>query len=201
VEELKDLPGFADKSAGNLVAAIARRKRVELQRFLYGLGIPEVGQAVARDLALHFRDLGAIREAEQEVLEEVDGVGPKMSEVIVAFFREERNARAIDAVLARGMDLVAPEAPSESGIAGKKFVFTGGLESLTRPQAKKLVEGAGARAVSSVSAETDFVVAGAEAGSKLARAEELGVRILSEEEFIALLKAAGITDPGIRVKE
>jgi len=192
VEELKDLPGFADKSAGNLVAAIARRKRVELQRFLYGLGIPEVGQAVARDLALHFRDLDAIRQAEPETLEEVDGVGPKMSEVIVAFFREKRNARAIDAVLARGMDLVAPEAPSESGIAGKKFVFTGGLDSLTRSQAKKLVEGAGARAVSSVSAETDFVVAGAEAGSKLARAQELGVHILSEEEFLGLLRESGI---------
>ena len=195
-ETLVHLPGFAEKSANNLVTAIALRKRVELHRFLFGLGIPEVGQAVARDLALHFRGLEEIRQAEREALEAVNGIGPKMSEMIFEFLREERNARAIDAVLARGMDLIPPEAPAQTGLQGMKFVFTGGLEVLTRSQAKKLVEGAGARAVSSVSAETDFVVAGSESGSKLARAQELGLRILDEGEFLSLLAEAGVHVPG-----
>jgi DNA ligase (NAD+) len=195
-ETLMELPGFAEKSANNLVAAIAQRKRVELHRFLFGLGIPEVGQAVARDLALHFRELDGIRKAQREALEEVEGVGPKMSELIYDFLREEKNAQAIDAVVARGMELIAPDVPTDTGLAGKKFVFTGGLDTLTRSQAKKLVEGAGARAVSSVSAETDYVVAGSDAGSKLERAQELGVRILSEEEFLTLLAEAGIEVSG-----
>jgi len=186
-EMLIGLPGFAEKSANNLVEAIQRRKRVELHRFLFGLGIPEVGQAVARDLALHFRELWKIREAEGDALEAVAGVGPKMSELILEFLREEKNARAIDAVLARGMDLVPPEAPADTGLAGRKFVFTGGLEGLTRSEAKKLVEGAGGRVASSVSAETDFVVAGSDAGSKLGKARELGIPILDEAAFLKLL--------------
>jgi len=189
---LAELPGFAEKSATNLVEAIALRKRVDLRRFLFGLGIPEVGQAVARDLALRFQSLERVRSAEREALERVEGIGPKISELIFEFLREERNAQAIDAVLARGMQLLPPEAAADTSLGGKKFVFTGGLEALTRSQAKKLVEGAGARAVSSVSAETDFVVAGSDAGSKLASAEELGVQILSEEEFLSLLAEAGV---------
>jgi DNA ligase (NAD+) len=191
-----DLPGFAEKSAANLVAAIDRRRSVELHRFLYGLGIPEVGQAVARDLSLHFRDLGEIRRADREALEAVEGVGPKMSELIFDFLREERNAQAIDGVLARGIDLIPPKAPGETALAGRKFVFTGSLQTLTRSQAKKLAESAGARAVSSVSAETDYVIAGADAGSKLEKAKELGIRILSEEEFLNLLTEAGIEVSG-----
>ena len=106
------------------------------------------------------------------------------------------SAQAIDAVLARGMELLPPEAAADTSLGGKKFVFTGGLEALTRSQAKKLVEGVGARAVSSVSAETDFVVAGADAGFKLATAQELGVQILSEKEFLSLLAEAGVEMSG-----
>jgi DNA ligase (NAD+) len=195
-ETLAQLPGFAEKSAANLVTAIAERKRVALHRFLFGLGIPEVGQAVARDLALHFRNLDDIRRADREALEAVNGIGPKMSELIFEFLREEQNARAIDAVLARGMELIPPEAPSDTGLQGRKFVFTGGLERLTRSQAKKLVEGAGARVVSAVSAETDFLVAGSEPGSKLAKAMELGVQVLDEAGFLGLLAEAGVEPPG-----
>ncbi|MGW8264858.1 MAG: NAD-dependent DNA ligase LigA [Longimicrobiales bacterium] len=195
-ETVAQLPGFAEKSAKNLVTAIARRKRVELHRFLFGLGIPEVGQAVARDLALHFGNLDDIRRADREVLEAVNGIGPKMSESIFSFLREEKNAQAIDAVLDRGVDLISPEAPAESGLREKKFVFTGGLERLTRSQAKMLVEAAGARAVSSVSTETDFVVAGSDSGSKLTRALELGLRVLDEGEFLSLLAEAGVELPG-----
>jgi DNA ligase (NAD+) len=194
-DDLLELPGFAEKSAHNLVETIGRRRRVELRRFLFGLGIPEVGQAVARDLALHFRDLGAVREADGDRLEEVPGIGPRMSEAIVEFLRDERNARAIDALLEKGMRLVAPETPTASGLAGRRFVFTGGLEALSRAQAKGLVEAVGGRVVSAVSGETDFVVAGEDPGSKLAKAREMGVRVVDEREFLDLLKGAGVVLP------
>ncbi len=194
-EALEDLPGFAEKSAANLVEGIQRRKKPELRRFLHGLGIPEVGTTVARDLALHFRSLEAIRSASREQLEEVEGIGPKMSEAIRGFLDGERNASALDHILAKGVEPVPPVAPADTPLAGRKFVFTGGLEGLTRSQAKKLVEGAGARAVSSVSKETDYVVAGEDPGSKLDKANELGVTVLSEEEFLRLLEDAGVEAP------
>lgn len=195
-EELAELPGFAEKSARNLVQAIHRRKEVELPRFLFGLGIPEVGQAVARDLALHFGSLEAVRSADRESLEAVQGIGPRMSELIHEFLHEAENARAMDALLERGMKPAPPTVPSEAPLAGKRFVFTGTLERLTRPEAKALVEGAGGRVAGSVSSETSFVVAGTDAGSKLARAVELGVTVLSEEEFFILLADAGLDAAG-----
>jgi len=192
-EDLVPLPGFAEKSAKNLVAAIRARRSTELARFLYGLGIPEVGAKVARDLALHFRNLGALRKADREALEEVPGVGPTMSELITDFLSDERNAAAIDAVAEKMEALTVPDVPAEGGaLEGRTFVFTGGLESLTRSRAKELVELAGGRATSAVSGETDYVVAGEGAGSKLARAEELGVEVLTEKDFLALLGEAGI---------
>ena len=194
--QLEGLPGFAEKSARNLVDAIETRKKVELRRFLFGLGIPEVGEAVARDLAMHFRDLAAIRAADREALEEVEGIGPKMSEGIYRFLHEPENAGAIDAVLAKGMELLPP-APSEVGeesLTGRKFVFTGGLATLTRSEAKRMVEEAGGRAVSSVSSSTDYVIAGENAGSKLEKARELGVAVLSEEEFVQLLAPDAVGD-------
>ncbi len=191
-EALMELPGFAEISANKLVKAIAARKRVELRRFLHGLGIPEVGEAVARDRARHVRSLDAVREADREALEAVEGIGPRMSELIVDFLREEQNARAIDAVLGQGMELLVPEEKGARPLEGKKFVFTGSLERLTRSQAKKVVEKAGGKAVSSVSGETDYVVAGPGAGSKLDTARELGVTVWNEEEFLAFLEDAGV---------
>jgi len=187
VRDLEGLPGFAEKSARKLLSAIERRKRVELRRFLFGLGIPEVGEAVARDLARHFGSFEAIRDADRETLEVVEGIGPRMSELIHGFLHEERNARAIDAVLGKGMVLIPPTVGSGPSFGGKKFVFTGSLETLSRAEAKTLVEEAGGRFVSSVSAETDFVIAGENAGSKLTRAQELGVTILTEGGFRRLL--------------
>ena len=194
-DEVEALPGFAEKSAGKLVEAIQRRKRVELHRFLFGLGIPEVGQAVARDLARHFRSLEALRDADREALEEVEGIGPRMSEVIHGFFREEQNREAMDSLLAGGMELTVPEESAGGALEGKKFVFTGGLDRLTRSQARELVVSGGGRAVSSVSSETDYLVEGSDPGSKAQRARELGVTILREEEFLDLLRGAGVEVP------
>ncbi len=192
-ENLVRLPGFADKSATNLVAAIEARRRVELARFLFGLGIPEVGATVARGLARHFRSFAAVRDATREELEEVDGIGPIMSEQIRAFLDDGQNARAIEHVLQRMTELIPPAASAgEGGLADKKFVFTGGLEGFSRPRAKELVEGAGGRVVGSVSKATDYVVAGSDPGSKLAKAQDLGVEVLDESAFIRLLEDAGV---------
>lgn len=188
VEQLLELPGFARKSATNLVEAIAARRRVELSRFVFALGIPDVGATVARDLARHFRDFDRIRTATVEELLEVPGIGPVMSEGIRAFLDEPQNDRAIQHVLDRMLELIPPaQAGGGGGLLGKKFVFTGGLEGLSRPGAKALVERAGGRVVGSVSKATDYVVAGSDPGSKLAKARELGVPVLDEEAFRRLL--------------
>ena len=149
---------------------------------------------VARDLAFHFRSLEAIRSATQEELEAVPGVGPVMSETIHGFFYSDQNRLAIDAILGHG---VAPITPKSIGgtsapLAGRKFVFTGGLTGLSRGRAKAMGEKAGARVVSTVSKGTDYVVVGDDPGSKQKKAMELGVATLDEVEFIALLEEAGL---------
>jgi DNA ligase (NAD+) len=193
VEQLTELEGFAEKSADNLVRAIRESSPVELRRFLHGLGIPEVGAAVSRDLARHFGTLAHLRSASAEALQEVEGVGPKMAEQITAFFGNLRNAALLDQLISGPVELIETEAASDaSGPAapfeGLKFVFTGGLERWTRGEAKELVESLGGRVTSSVSRGTDYVVAGSESGSKLDKAGELGVTVLDEEGFAALLE-------------
>jgi DNA ligase (NAD+) len=193
-DELIKLEGFAEKSALNLVAAIHGSSPVELRRFLYGLGIPEVGLAVARDLARYFGTLDQVRAASQEELQDVEGVGPKMAEQITAFLLHPRNAEIIEELigevkLAETEGLVAE--PDDSGEAkpfeGLRFVFTGGLQQWTRGEARERVEALGGRVTSSVSGSTDYVVSGDDAGSKLDKARDLGVTVLTEEAFEALL--------------
>ncbi len=191
--DLMELEGFAEKSATNLVEAIQAQRAPELRRFLLALGIPEVGVTVARDLALHFRAFDALRRATREELEAVAGIGPRMSEAITGFFADPRNQAVIDAILSRGVEPLPPEEPAaEAVLAGKTFVFTGGMERRSRPEARKLVEAAGGKVAGSVSRATDYVVAGADAGSKLAKARELGLTVLSEEDFESLLAEAGV---------
>jgi DNA ligase (NAD+) len=190
-DQLMRLEGFATLSANNLVEAIRRSGTVALDRFLYGLGIPEVGAAVARDLAAHFRDFAAIRAADEEALQQVPGIGPRMSEAIAGFFADPRNAAILDRLLTK-VRLRAPAGPAGTALAGLRFVFTGSLARLTRGQAEALVQAHGAQASGSVSKKTDFVVAGDEAGSKLAKAQELGVTILDEDGFLELLHARGV---------
>jgi DNA ligase (NAD+) len=188
-EQLTPLEGFAETSANNLVHAIDAARSTELSRFLHGLGIPEVGVAVARDLAAHFGSMESLRAADEEALQEVPGVGPVMAGRIVEFFAEPHNAQNLDRLLAEMKDLRAPVRPSEDGaLAGKTFVFTGGLSAMSRDEAKKRVEALGAKATGSVSGKTDYVVAGEDAGSKLEKARELGVTVLDEAGFVALLE-------------
>jgi DNA ligase (NAD+) len=186
---------FADKSAANLVEALKRASRVDLDRFLYGLGIPEVGRSVARDLALHFGTLRAVREASEAELMGVAGVGPRMAEQIRAFFAEPHNQSVLDRLVPQRVEIVEVEPsarPVESELAGKRFVLTGGLERFTRDEGKQLLEGLGAKVVGSVSSKTDYVVAGSDPGSKLDKARELGVEVLDEAGFVKLLEAQGV---------
>jgi DNA ligase (NAD+) len=189
-EQLVELEGFAEKSAGNLVAAIQKARRADLHRFLYALGIPEVGEAVAKDLARHLRSFDAVRRASAEELQAVPGVGPKMAAEIAAFFAQPANRRVLDALL-RPMQIVAPRGAA-AALAGAKFVFTGGLERFGRRQARELVESLGGRVTSAVSAETDYVVAGADPGGKLDEARQLGVEVLDEAGFLKLLRSRGV---------
>jgi DNA ligase (NAD+) len=198
-EQLVQLEGFAEKSATNLVEALRKASHAELPRLLYGLGIPEVGVAVARDLARHFGTFANLRAADEAALQEVPGVGPRMAEQITAFFHEPKNAAALDELLTRLTLKEAPpagpsSAPSTSvqPLAGKKIVFTGGLTRLSRREAQELVERLGARATGSVSKATDWVVVGEDAGSKADDAKKLGVATLDEDAFLALLQEHGV---------
>jgi DNA ligase (NAD+) len=187
-EQLVELEGFAALSAGNLVAAIEAASKPELYRFLAALGIPEVGGAVSRSLARHFGTLDAVMDADEEALAEVDGVGPIMAARIASFFKEPHNAENL-ARLTERMEVQAAEAaPTGGALDGKTFVFTGGMESMSRGEAKKKAEALGARVTGSVSKKTDYVVAGSDAGSKLEKANALGVTVLDETGFLALLE-------------
>jgi DNA ligase (NAD+) len=192
VEQLLPLERFAEKSATNLVEAIRARKRPELQRFLVALGIPEVGVAVARDLARHFGSFDAIRRASREHLEAVAGVGPKMSEAITAFFADTRNDAAIQAILDRGVEPEETEPAPEAGAAADAgaAVFTGSIP-IPRPEAEEIWRSVGGRVVGSVSRNTDFVVAGDNAGSKLDMAEKLGVPVLDFDAFVKKVQELG----------
>ena len=188
LEELAGLERMAEKSARNLLEQIAASRTRPLARFLYGLGIRHVGESVARDLAAGFGTLERLRTAEVEALAEVPGVGQVVAESVVRFFREPRNVAVLDALLAAGVAPAPEEAPAAEGpLVGKTVVFTGNLERMTRDEAKEIVRRMGGKATGSVSKETDLVVAGPGAGSKLEKAEALGLRVLDEEGFLRLI--------------
>jgi len=187
---LEKLEGFAETSANNLVEAIERASHTELSRLLYGLGIPEVGATVAVGLAGHFRTMEAVRNADAEALTEVEGIGPVMVARIRAFFDEPHNVENLDRILAHVEIAEVEVAPSGGPLDGKTFVFTGGLDAMSRTEAKERVEALGARATGSVSKNTDYVVAGEDPGTKLAKAEKLGVTVLDEAAFLDLLEDA-----------
>lgn len=188
-DDLLGLEKFANKSASNLLEAIEKSKRNDLWRLLHGLGIPQVGAAAAKDLAKAFGSVARLREATIESLVEVEGIGEKTAEGIVAFFQNEANASIVDDLFELGMDPVAPEIPEgdEAIFNGMTFVITGTLPKMKRNEAKALIESKGGKAAGSVSKKTDYLVAGESAGSKLSKAESLGISILSEEALLALI--------------
>ena len=197
VASLAALERMAQRSATNVVAAIEKSKQATLPRFIFALGIRHVGEATARDLALHFGGIDALMDATPEELLEVNDVGPVLAQGIARFFAEPHNREGVEALRAVGVRWPeqAPQAkPNTSApLAGRTFVLTGTLPTLVRDDAKAMIEAAGGKVAGSVSKKTDYVVAGADAGSKLARASELGVAILDEEAFMQLLDDKGIS--------
>jgi DNA ligase (NAD+) len=190
VRELAHLPRMGEKSAEKIVAAIASSKETTLPRFLYALGIREVGEATAANLASHFSELSQISTADIEALEQVTDVGGVVASHIYQFFREPHNQQVIEELLELGIvwPAVKKIAESEATLAGNTYVLTGTLTQMTRDEAKQALQAKGAKVSGSVSAKTTAVIAGDNAGSKLTKAEQLGVTILSEADLIDLLK-------------
>jgi DNA ligase (NAD+) len=184
------LEGFADKSAANLIDAIESSKKVPLDRFLYALGIREVGEHVAEVLAARYETLDAVMAASEDDLMTVHEIGPEVAKSVSSFFAEKKNRALVAALRQLGLGIARTErADGPRPLAGRTFVFTGTLEEFSREEAERLVQSLGGRASSTVSKKTSYLVAGAEAGSKLAKAEKLGVKVLSEKEF---KKLAGV---------
>lgn len=191
VESAKPIKRMGPKAASNLLVNIAKAKETTFARFIFALGCRHVGEATALSLAQHFRTLDRLEAADEAALMQVDDVGEIIAQSIVAFFKEPHNRTVIEALIAAGVMWPAVEAPTEgttSLVAGKTFVLTGTLPTLSRDEAKDLLIAAGAKVSGSVSKKTDFVVAGTEAGSKLEKAQTLGIRILDEEALMAMLK-------------
>jgi DNA ligase (NAD+) len=186
-DELLALDRMGEQSVENLINAIEASKTQPLARFVFGLGIPLVGERTAADLAREFRTLAGIREASAEEFDAVQDIGPKTAEELHDWFIDPENAVLIDSLIAAGVSPVEGEPPKGDQFAGKVFVFTGKLERFTREQAETWVMDLGGKAAGSVSKNTSFVVAGPGAGSKLAKAETLGVAVLTEDEFVEML--------------
>jgi DNA ligase (NAD+) len=188
---LNALERMGAKSAQNLLAALEKSKRTTLARFLYGLGIRHVGETTAKDLARHFGAFDRLLDATPEQLLEVHDVGPIVAQSLRTFFDQAHNREVVEQLRAAGVRWEEGEgsavASAPKPLAGKTFVLTGTLPTLSREQAKEMLEAAGAKVSGSVSKKTDWVVAGAEAGSKLDKARELGVAVLGEAELLALL--------------
>jgi DNA ligase (NAD+) len=187
-EQWQELEHFGPKSAENMVRRLESSKNPTLARFLYSLGIPQVGEATAELLAAELGTLARVRNAAEEELRTVEGVGPSLAAEIQKFFAG-RGAELVDHLLAVGVHPQEAEARGEGPLTGKTFVFTGTLEGMSRPDAEALVRSLGGKAAASVSAKTDYVVAGPGAGSKLEKAEKLKVPVLSEQDFQELVKS------------
>ncbi len=194
VAQLSALERMADKSAANLVAALTKSKKTTLARFLYALGIRQVGETTAKDLARHFGGLQRLMDASLEQLLEVRDVGPVVAQSLHTFFAQPHNREVVMQLIDAGITWAESDGAADNGskpLAGLTFVLTGSLPRLSRDQAKDLIEAAGGKVSGSVSKKTHFVVAGTEAGSKLDKARELGLTVLDEAGLQALLQSHG----------
>lgn len=186
---LANLDRMGDKSADNLIAAINKSRSNTLARFIFALGIRHVGESTAKDLAKYFGDIHRLMDATEEDLLKVNDVGPVVAQSIINFLSESHNREVIEQLLAAGLTLEVEVSEINLAIQGKTFVLTGTLPTLSRDQAKALLEKAGGKVAGSVSAKTSYVVAGDEAGSKLEKAKELGVAVIDESQMLALLNS------------
>ena len=185
---LLQLERMGEKSADNLLVALERSKETTLPRFLYALGIREVGESTAQALAAHFGDLDRLMRADVDELQRVADVGPIVAGHVAAFFHQSHNREVVDRLQAAGVHWPAPDRlAADSVLSGKTFVLTGTLNGMTRDEAKARLQTLGAKVSGSVSGKTDYVVAGENPGSKLDKAQQLGVTILDEDAFVELI--------------
>jgi DNA ligase (NAD+) len=189
LDDLLKLDKIKEKSAGNLLAAIEKSKKATLARFIYALGIRHVGEFVAATLSTHFGGIERLAHATDAELLAIDGIGPQIAESVITFFDDPRNKDRLSRLMQAGIELEAPFLPPASPVAGKTFVITGTLSSLKRSEAKEIIIGHGGRVASSVGSGIDYLVVGASPGSKLKKAQDLGIPILNEDAFVALLNA------------
>lgn len=187
LEQLSNLERMGEKSAHNILAALEKSKNTTLARFIYALGIREVGEVTAQDLAHHFGDLDALMSADETALQTIPNVGPTVTKHIITFFRQKHNLELIECLRKSGIHWQKPVRGAKQPLAGKIFVLTGTLQNMTREEAKERLIALGAKTSESVSKNTSYLVVGSEAGSKLAKAEKLGVKILDEKKFLELI--------------
>ncbi|MEI6528554.1 MAG: NAD-dependent DNA ligase LigA [bacterium] len=189
--DLLSLPRFAEKSVDNLLASIEKARKVTLPKFLVGLSVPQVGEETAIDLSKHFGTIEKLRTATFDELQNLDGVGPIVAQALIDWFADKNNIKTLNNLLKEvkiSNPVIASEAKQSSGrLENKTFVLTGTLSSMSRDEAKDKIRALGGEISESVSSKTTYVVAGENAGSKLAKAEKLGVNILTEKDFLALL--------------
>ena len=181
------LERMGEKSAGNVIEAIEKSKHQPLWRFIAGLGIRHIGGQTAQILAEHFGSLDAIMKAEQQEIEQVEQIGPTMAESVYEYFHNSQNKAVIGELLAAGVKPEQAKIKRSGRLIGKTLVVTGSLETLSRQDAEQAIRQAGGNASSSVSKKTDFLVAGAEPGSKLEKAQQLGVKVINEKQFLEML--------------
>ncbi|MBW2669642.1 MAG: NAD-dependent DNA ligase LigA [Deltaproteobacteria bacterium] len=186
-DALKNLERMGSKSAANILSAIEESKRITLSRFIYALGIRHVGDHVAGILAKTFGRLEILMSAAPDELEAIEGVGPVVAESVGRFFGADENRKIVDAIITSGVQILGEGVQEEGTLSGKVFVLTGTLATITRDEARKLIEKAGGKVTGSVSRNTDYLVAGASPGSKLKRAEALGVDIIDEQTLMKLM--------------
>jgi DNA ligase (NAD+) len=187
IEDVSTLDRMAEKSAENLIGAIAKSKNAGLARLVFGLGIRHVGQRVAQVLAQTYGSMDALAKAPYEDLEAIDEIGPRIAESIREFFGEKHNKKELCKLKQHKLVMTEEKKAGGGNLSGKQFVLTGTLENMTRDEAKRKIIEAGGRVTSSVSAKTDYVLAGTDPGSKLTKAQKLGIAILSEQEFQKLI--------------
>jgi DNA ligase (NAD+) len=196
IEDLEPLERMGRKSSENLLAEIENSRSQDLSRLIFALGIRYVGERTAQILAAHYRTLVALSQAALEELLEIEDVGPKVGESLVFFFQQPRNLELLDRLKKAGLNLSHHEGPSldeERKLSGTTFILTGTLRTLTREQAKERIERLGGRVMSSVSAKTGYLIVGADPGSKLQKAQNLGVPLLTETEFLKLTEDKSVT--------
>ena len=184
------LERMGEKSAQNALNSLEKSKKTTLARFIFALGIRDVGEATALNLSNYFKTLDAIRNADQEQLKEVQDIGEVVAMRVYLFWQEAHNVSVVEDLLAQGIhwDAIEQQEISDNPLKGKSVVLTGTLTKMSRDQAKAYLQQLGCKVSGSVSSKTDYLIAGEKAGSKLSKAQELGIQVLSEDEFLTLVE-------------